>query len=238
MWKRFKPDSARDESAEPVSENTGAATALTKEQEISAKLRKLQGRIKNTSSVRFAASKRVRFNYNIAQLTIVALSIWAIIISTTLAFDVQGIFSIKERYVELIGILLPVCIVAFSLIENGEVYLRSAFLEINARQLRELSDQLFVAIEKADGDLSAKIEVFSSYSQKYNDILERSPINHDDVDHYTKKYEREREKYGMLTIEFWLLAISSLFVTCRRQVRRVLYITLWLMPLLLFNFSA
>lgn len=232
-----------DEQSNPVQTGIAATFAgfdtggkLSAEQ-LEKKLVKLQTRIKNTSSVRFSAAKRVRFNYNLAQLTVVMLSLWAIVISTTLAFEVDELFNFPPRVVQLVGILLPVGIVTFNLIENGEVYLRSAYLEMNARQLRELSDQLYVAIEEAKGNATDSLKVYGDYSQRYNDILERSPINHDDIDHWSRKYVRDRQNSKNFSSDYWkYLTLNGVFIV-RRQAKRLIYVTLWILPAFLFAFT-
>lgn len=204
--------------------------------DIDTKLKKLLGRIKNTSGVRFSASKRVKFNYGMAQLTVVVLSLWSITISTALTFHTITIFAYPEQIVQLVGILLPVGIVVFSLIENGETYLRANLLEMNARQLRELSDKLYADIARNKGDRNSSLIVFEETSKNYNDILERSPINHDDIDHWTKKYIRDRENVALFSTEWNTYVLFSLAIWARRQFKRVIFFSFWIGPAALFKF--
>lgn len=171
-----------------------------------------------------------------AQLTVVVLSLWSITISTALTFRTIQIFALPEQIVQLVGILLPVGIVVFSLIENGETYLRSNLLEINARHLRELSDQLYADISRNKGDVNNSLLVFEEYSKNYNDILERSPVNHDDIDHWTKKYIREREHLPHLSHQWSYFTFVSLLLWARRQVKRVIFFLFWIGPILLFKY--
>jgi hypothetical protein len=83
------------------------------------KVDKLFARIKNTSSVRFHASRRVRMDYKIAQLTVVFLSLWAILISYLLASALGKQEHLDVPILSAAGVILPVFIVVFSLIENG-----------------------------------------------------------------------------------------------------------------------
>ena len=162
---------------------------------IELKILKLRSRIKNTSSVRFGASKRIKFNYSIANLTVIILSLWAIFISYVLSSDLAQVWQIDVPVWEAVGIMLPVFIVVFSLIEGGETFLRAHLLELNARQLRELGDILFGESAKTDDNPEYRAELFERFSQRYNDILERSPINHDDVDHWSKHYAHLRSSH-------------------------------------------
>lgn len=220
--------------------------------EVLAKLKKLQIRIKNTSSVRFSASKRIRFDYKLAQLTIVILSLWSITISFLIAMNNMPKLGLQRDVLEPIGILLPVFIVAFSLIENGETYLRGHQLEMCARQLRELGDKLYTEIELNYLSVKKLIEVYNSFSQTYNDILERSPANHDDIDHWARKYSADRDaarhrldstilQGGYISsllndarISYIRNFVIWLAIFVRRQFKRIFYIGLWAVPLTAF----
>jgi hypothetical protein len=204
------------------------------EETIDNKLRKLGHRIKNTSTVRFVASKRVRFNYGLANLTVVILSLWAIFFAYFLASGLKNLPSINLPVIEAAGIILPVFIVVFSLVEGGENLVRAYLMELNARQLRELGDDLFAATANLDHDAQKKVASFETFSKRYNDILERSPINHDDVDHWSRYFARRRKDVPEFSWRWWYYLLVVLFVWSRRQGVRVLYLVLWLLPLVAF----
>lgn len=200
-------------------------------------------RIKNTATIRFSASRRQMFNFMMGKLTIVILSVWAILISflaTTEYFD----FSETQKQMQIvIGLILPVFIVLFSFIEGGENFLKAHQFEMNARALRELADEYYAEMDgaiaqpsdKSDGALR---DVLHRYYIKYNDTLERSPVNHDEVDYYGAKYSRLRRdapNKGIWAINFGVCAL----VWGRRQIQRIAYAALWVLPsLLFFNFGS
>lgn len=205
-------------------------------EEFDVKLGKLKRRIKNTFSTRFAAAKRVKFNYSLANLTIIVLSLWAIAISFILTGSYISMTEVVRKSLEMTGVLLPVFVVVFSLMEGGDNYLRGYLLELNARQLRELSDEFSADIERVKNEKSenAKANLYEKYSKKYNDILERSPINHDDIDHLSKLWmdRRDDKKYkGEVSIREAFMAFMMLL---RRQLQRAAYISFWFIPILPF----
>ena len=95
------------------------------DEHIDKKLDKLGARIKNTSTVRFAASKRIRFNYAMANWTVIFLSLWAILISYFSASKMSGPFHLNSAAFDIAGLMLPVFIVVFSLVEGGENLVRA-----------------------------------------------------------------------------------------------------------------
>jgi hypothetical protein len=203
---------------------------------ITRKLDKLQYRIKNTSSTRFSASKRVRFNYDLGALTIIILSLWAIYISIILGGNFVVMVDGTRKLVEVTGILLPVFIVVFSLVEGGNNYLRSHQLELNARQLRELADELAGEVTKEEhtATTDSRAALFEKFSKKYNDILERSPINHDEIDHWSRHYVALRNDQPMFRGMWWLYSALVVAIWARRQAQRVVYLALWFIPALPF----
>lgn len=210
-----------------------SSSVMTDENTIVAKLVKLQARIKNTSSVRFGAARRIRFNYQLAQITVVILSLWAITISYILAMKWHQT-GISEERLQAVGILLPVFIVAFSLIENGETYLKSHQLELSARQLRELSDQLYAEIARTGDRAKDQIKVFSQFSERYNDMLERNAVNHDDIDHWTRVCTVDRARSVRFSREWLYCSAAAFWFWCGRQSRRALYALLWISPAIFF----
>ena len=204
--------------------------------DVDVELEKLRTRIKNTSSTRFAAAHRVHFNYTMAKLTVVILSLWAIFISYVLTtLSLQETLHFDKAAIEAVGIVLPVFIVVFSLIEGGETYLRAHNLELNARRLRELADEL--KGQMING-VATKEGLFAEFSEKYNDCLERSPINHRDVDHWSKYYVRKRQEVTSFSPKWWYYLVISMVLWVRRQLQRVLYFVLWLVPAGLFDFGV
>lgn len=203
-------------------------------QDVSAKLESLRLRIKNTSSVRFDAARRVRSDYKIAQLTVVLLSLWSITISYILSSGQADQFGIDVKLFTAAGVILPVFIVVFSLIEGGENYLRAYQLEYNARQLRELADQLYTSSAVTGLNPNDLLNVFKEFSQKYSDSLERSPINHDDVDHYHRVYSKAIEYLNPCQLSWWSGNISLIIVWIEMRFKKLLYIAFWFLPLILF----
>lgn len=201
---------------------------------IETKIKKLGYRVKNTSTVRFAGSKRIRFNYSMANLTVIVLSLWAIFISYMLASSLSDAISINKPVMEAVGVVLPVFIVVFSLIEGGENLVRAHLMELNARQLRELGDKLFSVYSKAKMEGGDLVAVFEEYSHKYNDTLERSPINHDDIDHWGRYFAGRRRNQKEFTWPWLYYFFLIGLVWMRRQVSRLIYISLWLLPALFF----
>jgi SMODS and SLOG-associating 2TM effector domain family 5 len=206
---------------------------------IDKKLQKLGARIKNTSTVRFAASKRLRFNYGMANLTVVILSLWSIFISYTLLSPLTESLRFDKAIIEAAGLLLPVFIVVFSLIEGGENLVRAHLMELNARQLRELGDKFFSALSKNHidpGKVTAhRMDVFEKYSKEYNDILERSPVNHDDIDHWGRHFALKRKESKEYQWDWWYYLFIVLAVWVRRQSLRILYLSFWCAPIILFT---
>ncbi len=207
---------------------------------IESKLKKLGGRIKNTSTVRFAASKRIRFDYGVANFTVVVLSLWSILIAYASTSRLIETFGLNRPIVETVGIILPVFIVVFSLIEGGENLVRAHLMELNARQLRELGDKYFSELAshfpKKD-NFSEQVRIFEEYSRSYNDILERSPINHDDIDHWGRHFAKQRKELPQFTFLWWYYLFIVILVWFRRQTKRIVYFMLWVSPfgLLLFK---
>lgn len=200
------------------------------DESIETKLKKLGSRIKNTSTVRFAAAKRIRFNYALANLTVVVLSLWAIFFSYLLVADPLKEIAQNTPVVQAIGILLPVFIVVFSLIEGGQNLVRAHLMELNARHLRELGDKLFTAAFGHQNGSEHRIKIFEEYSHMYNDILERSPVNHDDVDHWGRHFAKCRREAKEYTWHWWYYLIIVIGVWLRRQGVRILYLSLWFLP--------
>jgi len=201
-------------------------------------LEKLRTRIKNTSSTRFSASHRVHFNYTLAKLTVVILSLWAIFISYVLTSELGLSLHYDVEGAEAAGIILPVFVVVFSLIEGGETYLRAHNLELNARQLRELADKLKGETINGAAESGAFAILFEKYSREYNDILERSPINHRDIDHWSKYYVRCRQSVVWFSRHWWYFFAITMLLWFRRQMQRFLYLSLWVIPAFLFDFRC
>lgn len=208
------------------------SSVVTPEVYITRKLFQLQDRIKNTAYTRFAAARRVRFNYDLGGVTIVVLSLWAIAISTVLASNSVEMSEITKKHMEFTGVILPVFIVIFSLMEGGNNFLRSYQLEANARQLRELTDEVAGEGTRAriDPDTEFMAKLFEKNSKKYNDVLERSPINHDDIDYLAEHHKnlsndkslngRARAGHHSMRLALW----------CRRQCQRLMYLVFWVIP--------
>ncbi len=203
-------------------------------QEVIVKLESLRLRMKNTSSVRFNAARRVRSDYKIAQLTVVFLSLWAITISYILATDLATHLNIDIEIFTGVGVILPVFIVVFSLIESGESYLRAHQLEYNARQLRELADQLYTSSAVTGLNADQLLNVFEQFSQKYSDSLERTPINHDDVDHFHRDYTKKIETLNPRQLGWWACKFNLLIVGFEIRYKKILYIAFWFLPIILF----
>jgi hypothetical protein len=224
--------------AEPVdeieAEIVDSRNATTIEESMDTKLKKLGSRIKNTSTVRFAASKRVRFNYSFANLTVVVLSLWAIFFAYFLASGLKNMPWANVPVIEAFGVILPVFIVVFSLVEGGENLVRAHLMELNARQLRELGDKLFTASSQLDHNTERKVATFEEYSREYNNILERSPINHDDVDHWGRHFALQRRLAAEYSWHWWYYLLIVILVWLRRQCIRLLYVVLWILPVLAF----
>jgi len=200
------------------------------------KLDRLRLRIKNTSSVRFYASRRVRTNYRIAQLTVVILSLWAIFISYILASKLADALLMNTEILTAVGVILPVFIVVFSLLENGEVFLRAHQLEHNARQLRELSDQLYTSAAVKGLDPNALLHVYDTFSQRYSDCLERTPINHDDIDHFQRMIRNELAAVELSWTRYFQLQLQLIPVSWKIHYRRVLYVGFWVLPVIFLTF--
>jgi hypothetical protein len=128
------------------------------------------------------------------------------------------------------GVILPVFIVVFSLLENGEAFLRSHQLEANARQLRELSDQLYTAAAVQGQDANELLVVYSEYSERYSDCLERTPVNHDDVDHYYRVYSLALDLGNLAIIQKTHAWRRLMLVRVSIYFKRALYIIFWFAP--------
>jgi len=200
------------------------------------KLEKLRLRIKNTSSVRFFAARRVKMNYRIAQLTVVILSLWAIVISYLLSNDLAKHLGMNIPFLTMVGVILPVFVVVFSLLENGEAFLRSHQLEFNARQLRELSDQLYTSAAVKGLNSDKLLQVYEDFARKYSDCLERTAVNHDHVDHLNSLYSRQYRS-GKINIQTLFVIIKLIILWFKIQFKRVVYIIFWFAPAALFFFS-
>src|SRR5262249_1815200 len=99
---------------------------LMAEDPIDQHVAQLRERIKTTSTVGLNAGRRVRLNYKIANLTVVVLSLWAILIAFVPIFPgLAQQFGINEVRWQAAGVILPVFIVVFSLIEGGDSFLRA-----------------------------------------------------------------------------------------------------------------
>lgn len=203
--------------------------------DVRGKVEGLRLRIKNTSSVRFYSSKRVKSNYYISQLTVVILSLWAIVISYSLATNLASDYRLDIHLLTGIGVILPVFIVVFSLLENGETFLRSYQLEANARQLRELADQLYTSSAVKGLQPNELLKVYDEFSQRYSDSLERTQVNHDDVDHFQRIYHLDLKRDNIKKFECARLQILVFRNWCRIQFKRALYIAFWFAPILLFS---
>ncbi|MCW3836880.1 SLATT domain-containing protein [Sphingomonas canadensis] len=202
------------------------------ESSLVSKIWQIQERMRITSSCRFSASKRIRFDWNLAQLTVVVLSLWSIAISYLLlpgSLDISGDIRIKFQS---IGILLPVFIVAFSLIERGENYVRSYQLDNSARQLREIGDDLTAAVIEANSREDHLLDALKTYSSRYNHSLERCPVSHDDIDYWLVLFTDivSGHRYAKWYRAYALVAV--LILITRKQMKRTFYISLWLAPAL------
>ncbi|MFN7056510.1 SLATT domain-containing protein [Hyphomonas sp.] len=199
-------------------------------------LDRLLERIKNTSSTRFSASHRVHFNYAMAKLTVVVLSLWTVFFAYCLTTNLEATIPYNPSIMQAVGVVLPVFVVVFSLIEGGETYLRAHNLELNARQLRELADELKAEALANSKSQQAIATIYIQYAKRYNDALERSPINHKDVDHWSKHYVRQRQdRTQRWSFSWWYYVAISLTLWIRRQAQRALYVGLWMVPLFVFD---
>jgi len=194
-------------------------------------LEKLRARIKYTSSVRFNASRRVRSDYYVAQLTVVILSLWSIFISYILAMRLAEHWYLDTESLTAVGVILPVFIVVFSLIERGDSFLRAHQLEYNARQLRELSDQLFTASKVSKTDADEDRGIYADFIKRYNDIIERASVDHDDIDHFRQLYERKPQDDSTI-ISYPFSRFRIIKVLAKTYFKRGLYILFWFLPVI------
>jgi SMODS and SLOG-associating 2TM effector domain family 5 len=210
---------------------------VTEKSDVEIKIDKLKSRIKHTSSVRFESARRVRTDYDVAQLTVIILSLWAILIAYIIS---KKLVPPTNHYIELFdaaGVILPVFIVVFSLVEGGQNYLRSYQLEMSARNLREMSDQLYTASAPAGLTQRNQIAIFNQFSQKYSDSLERSPVNHDNLDHFQQHYSNIRKDSDRWSKNWCEFTIYLFCVWLRAQFKRILYIFFWIAPFGLFQIA-
>tara|TARA_R110000868_G_scaffold250339_2_gene506844 strand:+ start:1128 stop:1766 length:639 start_codon:yes stop_codon:yes gene_type:complete len=204
-------------------------------------IEELRSKVGALVRVRFEAARRVRFNYILGKLTVVILSLWAIFISYALTSDIGSVLSFDVEYVKAAGIMLPVFVVIFSLIEGGENLLHAHALDQNARRLRELYYKIEGAILSASANNIDLIAAYEKYSHEYNNVLERSPVNHGTVDYESDKYGKygsDRLNATRWSGEWIYLILMSAYLWFRRQAQRVLYMLLWFVPVLLFDFGA
>lgn len=151
------------------------------------------------------------------------------------------------------SVLIPVFVVIFSLIEGGEQYLRAHNLNVVARKLRELADDVRSDKQFQDTNNNDWESKFACYYKKYNNILERHNVDHDDVDHLRQKFIEKRDRYSFVlkekkigagaatdnggdpSIHLWVyFLLLTWMVWLRRQAQRILYMSSWFLPFLLF----
>lgn len=228
-----------------MTESDNSPHSITPSSAIKQQFEDLRQRIKHTSSVRFYASRRVQSDYKIAQLTVVILSLWTILISYLLSNSMAKNLNFNIELLTAVGVILPVFIVVFSLLENEESYLRSHKLEISARQLRELADQLYTAAAVKDLSADNILIVYDGFSQRYSDCLERWPVNHENIDHYRKLSRDSWKKSKYESNESIKINLKSIFVFIKKvmiylyfisiaQTKRMLYIFSWFTPISVF----
>jgi len=216
---------------------------------------RLESRIREVANIRFSASRRVHFNYVIAKLTVVILSLWAIFITVvvSLSNDYESMDDVPFT-LSIASVLIPVFVVIFSLIEGGEQYLKGHNLNIVARKLREFSDDILADTEFQDIKNINWERKFKEYYKEYNDILERHNVDHDDVDYLRQKFIEKRDKYspqskekrmfgqyrpnmkggGQSDFGLWVyFLLLTWLIWLRRQAQRFLYISSWFLPFLL-----
>lgn len=162
----------------------------------------------------------------------------------------EGDFSFN---LSMASVLIPVFVVIFSLIEGGEQYLRAHNLNVVARKLRELADDVRSDNQFQDTENSNWDSKFTCYYKKYNDVLERHNVDHDDVDHLRQKFIEKRDEYSFVpkkkkdsagaadgnegnpSIHLWVyFLLLTWMVWLRRQAQRILYMSSWFLPFLLF----
>jgi SMODS and SLOG-associating 2TM effector domain family 5 len=161
-----------------------------------------------TASCQFEASRRMQKKNMTSTLSIVILSMYAILFSLMPTFDRLKLIQANKDTLSMISIFMSVFIIAFSLYEILKRYdLRSILFLKTARELQVLRDRTLGLKLAGDCDLKKYVEIENSY----HEVLNSNDENHSRLDYETFRVGRG-EIVGLKALEIQILRIATVWL--------------------------
>lgn len=168
------------------------------------RIEKFLNDLRITGKARFQSARRLEKLDRLSQWTINLMSLLLILIPTlTLSNAIKS-----DPYINSFSIFSAVFILFFSVSQSSEKYsLRAHMMHDCGRRLNKLRRK----IASTDRDSITSSE-FSSYLEKYDDILRDYP-NHDQVDYLSAEYECNFKDKGIrkyFTVDYFRLTLARI----------------------------
>lgn len=179
--------------------------------------------LKATAGSRFNASKRL--SHVDRRLTALTAFTSAFIIALTIFPKFVEVSHAGQSWLEMTTIAFSILLLASSVLQYASNHaVKAELFHRSALEIQELKRELQFAAHRMDE------EKFNSISKRYNDILQRYSLNHEDVDFYRQQLEYPSDyplgslermwkrcsvcvAYAYPSIILFLIAIFLLFVT-------------------------
>lgn len=171
--------------------------------------RELRTRMWKTRGSRFVARGRLRRTNILSVTTITLLSTYVIFVSIVLLAFSGELYSVNEKWLNIINIGLSLLVIVFSLLEFSRDYLGQA----------EAMNQSALKIGEIYSDLSAKVDSGSltqadleAIERRYSDCLQQLPANHDPIDYFLFQVEHPKDFSGWWSGREFLRWIAMCFI--------------------------
>lgn len=161
-----------------------------------------------TAACQFEAARRMQKKNMASTISIVILSMYAILFSLMPSFDKIPRVQQSKDMLGMISIFMSVFIIAFSLYEMLKRYdLRSALFLKSARTLQELRDQVLALHLARSEDLSKFVEI----DKHYHKTLKDHDDNHSHLDYDIVRVQK-RELVGLRAVEVTMLRLLNVWM--------------------------
>lgn len=142
--------------------------------------------LKATAGSRFNASKRL--SHVDTRLTALTAFTSAFIIALTILPKFVELPRTGQNWLEVMTIALSILVLASSVLQYaGNNAVKAELFHRSALEIQELKRELQFKADNIDE------EQFNAISKKYNEVLHRYSLNHDDVDFYRQQIEYPKD---------------------------------------------
>lgn len=156
---------------------------------------KLLSRMHKTKGARFAAHKRLSKKHYINGYTVAILSFYVICISVALLIYKSDLPNESNNFFTFMSVALSVLIIIISLLVASEKYdVKATLMHFCAREVLDLYTEL-----KFSKDCDVTLD---SFRKRYQDIINKYPDNHDEIDRITYSLEERPKNIGALFVYY------------------------------------